>query len=183
MAADLEVTYRLEEDDYRALAKFLMYRTPRGQRILRRHTVTAIVLSVGAASVIYALRSDAVLAVLFGVFCYVVMQILRRTNEKTLLHKIYTAIRPPDDRRLGVPGTLKLTPEGLEAQSGRGAGKVDWRGVSQIGRDAAHIFIVLGRANAFVVPLREFDGPERFEAFYQRAVEHHAAAFGMKGRG
>jgi hypothetical protein len=169
----VQVTYRLEEEDYRALAHYLLHHTPRGRLILRRGLIWALILSFIAGTLIYSVRPDLILSVLFGACSFVFMMILRRRTA--LIHeiRIYGSIRPQDDRRMNEPGTLALTPEHLEAHYGKGEGKFPWRSVSQIGHDENHIFIILGRVNAFAVPKRDFESPEAFQTFYNQAREYH----------
>ena len=173
----VEITYTLENEDYRALARFLLRDTPRGRRVMRRNTVSAIVLAISAVAIAFVLRQDIVLALLVGAFVLVLMQVLQRSATAKGVTRIYQTIRPEDERLMKEPGTLALSPEGVEAHYRKGSGTVPWQAVSQVGRDATHIFIILGKANAFVVPMREFPSPQDFETFYQAAVEFHAQAF------
>jgi hypothetical protein len=170
----VQVTYRLADEDYRALAHFLMHQTPRGKRVLRRQIVGMCAFSLAGVAIVYALRDDRILAILFGGFCFVLMNLMRRHAVKLQRERIYRLIARKDDSGKHPPGTLKLTPEALEAETSKGTGAIPWSGVTRVARDASHIFIILGKANAFAVPRRDFESQEAFDAFYNRALEYHA---------
>lgn len=176
-AEPVAVSFTVTDDDYRALARFLCYETPKGRESLRRYAISAVVLPLVAGGVVYAIRPDLVLAALVAAFALVLMQVLRRSAAQKRANRIYGLIRPRNERRMEEPGTITLTPEGIEARYKEGAGKVPWRGVTQVGRDATHVFIILGQVNALAVPMRDFGSPRDFEHFYQTAVEYHAEAF------
>lgn len=172
----MQVSFRLADEDYRALARFLSRETPGNRKARRRGSIGAVVLTAFAAGPAYFFYGDVIAAALVGVLVLLFARIFRQGADRTRFARIYNAIRPRDERRMKEPGTVTLTPDGLEARYGDSAGRIPWRTVTQLGRDGGHIFIIMGMANALVVPQREFVDPEEFEAFYRAAVVYRAKA-------
>lgn len=181
-AAGDQVTYTLEKDDFAALARFLVFETPRGRRIMARNERSILLMLTLVAGLSFLLTRNPQFTLTMGAACVLLFFWMRRTNRKLVVSRVYRTILPSDVARFRTPSTLRPSPEGLNAQHGdREPKRIAWPEVSHIGRDDDHIFIVLGQANAFVIPGRCFEATGHFEAFYESARQYRQAALGRPG--
>ena len=74
------------------------------------------------------------------------------------------------------PTVVELSPQGILRQDDDARMEFSWSAVRDIGRDADRIYITTDHSISIVVPARQLDAPEAFEAFYETARRYREQA-------
>jgi hypothetical protein len=63
---------------------------------------------------------------------------------------------------------LILSESGVEEVGNHGASRSSWRSIEKIDETADHIYIYTSSINAYLVPIRAFEGKAQKDAFMER---------------
>jgi hypothetical protein len=96
-----------------------------------------------------------------------------RAATKAAARRLYKEGANPN---VATPTRLSITPDGITAVSEIAGGSIRWSGVTKIVTTEDHAFLLLGFANAIVVPKRAFRDESEFDKFVEEARRYQELA-------
>jgi hypothetical protein len=165
--SDGEITVHcvLDEEDYVAFTQYFYRHTRRGRWMMRKMYGIGVALllvfagfsysheTYGAERPLYYMYYIGVSGVVFWgayvLFLWYIRPTLARLSVRLGRKKGFLA-----------PTTFRVSREGVDLDNADGKGKLGWDSVEEVVEAEAHLFLLLGGMNAFVIPRRCFEGAD-----------------------
>lgn len=178
---DITVHCSLGEEDYVAFTAYFYRHTEKGRRVMRKLHGIGIVLflafagfaygheTYGAARPLYYLYYLAVSALVLGGVYALLLWYIRPTMARM-------AVRMGPKRAILLSTTFHFSAAGLAVTNEAGKGHMDWASVEGVAQTGDHLFILLGKMNAFIIPKRCFSVDTDAARCYEVAKKYSTAA-------
>ncbi len=178
-----QVAIQLTPEDYVAFSAWYHRRTPEGRKKMRKLYALGVLLFVAFAwSEMYDPKNGimhreryavymAISAVVIGGGYSFFLWYIRPTLQRM-------SLRFGDRKQLLDPVSYSFAREGVIIRNQHGTGRLAWSGVKEIARTPKHLFLWLGGASAFILPVNQLADVAETE---RRIREGYSAARTAKG--
>lgn len=165
-----KVEYNLTKEDYIAFNMHHMDHSPTVKRSLfiQRYVVALVFL---AFPFIFSSISRAPLLLSFIVYGAIFIAWILyypRYFMATTKKRILRMIDEGSNANLFGPRSMTLNESGVEEISEHGESKSSWRSIEKIDETADYIYIYISSINAYLVPIRAFEGRTQKDEFVER---------------
>lgn len=173
----MEVSFQLVEDDYVAYTDYWYQKTAAGKRALRRAYGLGMALFVvyawmerdhvqygwhhPVAYAVYMVLSALVLGGIYASFLWYIRPTLARM-----------AVRMGPRASILLPCTVRIEREAMHVRTSKGAGRLPWTQVEDIGSTWDHLFVIVRGAGGFIIPKRAFTSTEAYNIYYAAMMRH-----------
>jgi hypothetical protein len=165
-----KVEYELTKEDYIAFNMHHIDHSPTIKRSLfmQRYVVALVFLvfpfifsNMSGAPLLLSLM---VYGAIFVAWIIYYPRYFMATTKKRILKMIDEG----SNENLFGPRSMTLTEEGVEEVNSHGESKSSWRSIEKVDETVDHIYIYTSSINAYLVPIRAFEGRTQKDEFVER---------------
>lgn len=176
----MDVEVELQQDDLMAFYRLVLQNSKEARRLRLKSRVGAIVTLLGfwalvlhcyyRIGMIESIVQTVLFFILFAAVVIPAVIALDRILPKRRLGRMVS-----EDPSLVSRRNYSLKEDGMAFQGNSESGRTTWNGVKDVVETEGHIFVLLGKYRAYILPKRAFATPEQAGQFFELAREYKAA--------